>query len=139
MSIPKISQEEVNAAKEAIASEFINSYYDFLGEVRNGYSQTMEFGKKYGFTLTDEGVETHSKDSLKNLAWYQSRVFSGRWLQDWEAVGYNRFLIWELARQGFLSEKEYSNWNARATGRTSFFFISQKTAKEIYKFYLARS
>lgn len=133
MSIPKISQEELDAAKEAIAKEFIDSYYEFLEEVRSGKSQTIEFGRKYGFTLTDEGVKDRSKDSAKTLVWFQSRVFSGRWLQDWEAVGYSRYLIWELYKQGFLSNKEYYNWNARATGRTSFYYVSQKVAKEIYK------
>ena len=124
-------QEEVDAAKEKISKEFLDRFDEFLQDVPNG--GTWDFGKKYGFTLTEKGIQDHSKDTIKNLMWFQSRVFSGRYIPDWEKAGYNRYVIWDLANQGFLSLQEYSNWNARATGRTSFYYINQKVAKEIYK------
>ena len=125
------SQDEALAAKEAISREFLERFREFLQDVPNG--GTWDFGKKYGFTLTEKGIQDHSKDTIKNLMWFQSRVFSGRYIPDWEKAGYSRKVIWDLANQGFLSCQEYSNWNARATGRTSFYYISQKVAKEIYK------
>lgn len=124
-------QEEVRIAKEAIGKEFLQRFDEFLHDVPNGESR--DFGKKYGFTLTQEGIEEHKKDTIKNLMWFQSRVFSGRYLPDWERQGFNRYVIWDLANQGFLSNQEFSNYQARATGRTSFYYISQKVAKELYK------
>ena len=128
-----VDEIEVKNARDRITTEFINGYYDFIHhEIKNG--MTKEFGKKYGFILRDEEtIKKHSKDTLKNLMWYQQTVFSGRWLQGWEKEGYNRSVIWKLHDEGFLSLNEYSNWNARATGCTLFFFISQKVAREIYK------
>lgn len=123
--------KEVEDAKQKIADEFISKYYEFLADVPNGESN--DFGWKYGFKFTDEGKADHSKDTIKNLCWFQSRVFSGRFIPEWEKAGYSKYTIWELSNQGFLSWQEYSNWQARATGRTSFYYISQKTAKEIYK------
>ena len=123
--------EEVSKAWERISEEFMNRYWEFLGDVKNG--QTKEFGRKYGILLTEAGIEAHSKDTAQNVAWFQQNIFSGRWLPEWEAVGYSRNVIWQLSLDGFLSDKEYSNWTARHTGKTSWFYISQKRAREIYK------
>lgn len=126
-----VTEEEIAKAKEKISSEFINRYNDFMRDLPNG--DTIEFGRKYGIRLTEEGIQEHSKDNLKNVSWFQQWIFSGRWLPEWEREGFNRYQIWALNKQGFLSHQEYSNWNARATGKTDYYYISQKIAKEIYK------
>lgn len=126
-----VTEEEIAKAKERISKEFIGRYNEFMNDLPNG--DTVEFGRKYGVRLTAEGIQEHSKDCLKNIAWFQKWIFSGRWLPAWEKEGFNRYQIWALNKQGFLSYQEYSNWNARATGKTDFYYISQKTAKEIYK------
>ena len=118
-------------AKRKIADEFMGAYHEFLADIAD--AESIEFGKKYGFTMTSEGIKNHSKDTLKNLMWFQQRVFTGRYLPAWEKVGYDRKVIWQLNKEGWLAYQYYSNWNARATGRTDFYYIPQKTAREIYK------
>lgn len=116
-------------AKERIKKEYMDAYYEWL-EDRFKLSDN-EYGRKYGWGKSESVMKL--KDSIKAVIVFQKYIFTGRWLPAWEKVGYNRSDIWRLHREGFLSYQMYSNWNARATNRTDFFFISQKTAKEIYK------
>ena len=125
--------EEVQAAKDRIKEEFIDRYYDFLKDVPNG--ETKEFGTKYGILLTEEGIRNHSRDTMKNMLWFQQRIFNGRWLPLWVKEGYSKQVIWDLCNKGFLSYQMYSNGMARASNRTDFYYISQRVAKEIYKEY----
>lgn len=115
-------------AKAKIGDEFIRRFYEWLDDYDN--MPDREYGRKYGWL---KNPEVESKDNIKSLIRFQKYIFSGRWLPEWEREGYERNTIWDLNREGFLSYQEYSNWNARATGRTDFYYISQKTAKEIYK------
>ena len=123
--------EQVEEARNSIKAEFINRYYEFLEDVPNG--GTMEFGRKYGILLTEDGIKNHSKDTMKNLLWYQQNIFSGRWLPKWVEAGYSKHVIWDLSNEGFLSYQMYSNHMARATGRTDWYYISQRVARDIYK------
>ena len=123
--------EEITAARGKITAEFIDRYYEFLNDVPNG--NTRDFGWKYGIMLTDEGIKNHTKDTMKNFLWYQQKIFAGRWLPKWIEAGYTKQVIWALHNEGFLSYQMYSNHMARASGRTDWYYISQRIAKEIYK------
>ena len=116
-------------AKERICEEFLAAYREWLAD-RHELSD-MEYGKKYGWQKSERLMSM--KDNLQAVSFFQKYIFTGRWLPAWEKVGYDRNAIWDLHREGFLSYQMYSNWQARATGRTDFYYISQKTAKEIYK------
>lgn len=123
--------ESVGAAWEKIVDEFMSRYHEFLADAVNG--TTMEFGKKYGFNLNADVLTKYSKDTQKNLLFFQSHVFSGRYIPAWEKVGYHSNTIWALFHEGLLSHEYYSSWKAHQTGMTDFYYISQKTAKEIHK------
>jgi HSP90 family molecular chaperone len=127
----------VEEAKAQISKEFIDKFYEFLEDVKTmDVIHVGEFGKKYGILLRDEAARVkHSKDTQTNLLWFQSNIFSGRWSQAWEKVGYDRQVIYELHKAGFLSLQEYYSSMARASGRTCFYYINQANAKLIYKAY----
>lgn len=125
-------------AKAKIEKEFIDRYYEFLEDVntmdlmdlsRNG------FGWKYGILGGENFKALHGKDTQKNMLWFQTHIFSGRWSYAWEEAGYDRKMIWALHRDGFLSLQYYTNGRARATGKTDFYYINQANAKVIYKKY----
>lgn len=123
-------------SRKKIEQEFMNKYYEFLDDMKSTKPDDHEFGKKYGFFFVDPArIEKYRKDNQTTLMYFQREVFSGRWLPMWEKEGYERKIIWQLYEEGFLSYKYYSNSYARATGRQDFLYISQKTAKEIYKTY----
>lgn len=115
-------------ARAKISEEFMSRYFEWLKDYEE--MADMDYGRKYGW---QRNPEIEAKDNMKSLIRFQKYMFSGRWLQEWEKAGYDRKTIWDLNREGFLSYQMYSNWNARASGRTDFYYISQKTAKEIYK------
>lgn len=126
----------VNEAKEMIAKEFIDKYYEFLNDVNTmDVTDTSRggFAWKYGFIGGENFKKLHGKDTQKNLLWFQANVKSGRWLYNWEKVGYDRKTIWALYHEGFLSCQYYTNSMARATGQTEFYYINQANAKVIYK------
>lgn len=122
-------------AKKAISKEFMEKYYEFVEDVRTKPENDRDFAWKYGYVLTANIKDRFGKDNQTNLVFFQKYIFSGRWLPEWEKIGYAKEIIWQLHRDGFLSYQMYSNWNARASGKTNFYYISQKTAIEIYKDY----
>ena len=113
-------------ARARIESEFIGGFYEWLKDEKE--LPEMEFAKKYGWMRRGEHAKTH-KDNLAGVAVYQKYFHRMRRNEDFTAAGYDIRAIWELARDGFLSETQ-RNWK-------SCFFISQKTAKEILKRYKA--
>lgn len=119
----------VREARVRIAQEFMDKFYEWLDDLDK--MPDYEYGRKYGWQKSQKAI----KDNLKGVTTFQKYIFSGRWLPQWERAGYDKSDIWELSREKFLSNVEYSNWEARQTGRTSFYFISQARAKEIYKAY----
>ena len=129
----------IEESRNKIEQEFINRYYEFLKDVNEKEENNRDFGWKYGWVLTDSMKKKFSKDTQANMIWFHGHIFSGRWLPQWEKAGYDRKILSELHRIGFLSYKYYSNWNARATGKENLYFISQATAKEIYKFHKAQN
>lgn len=121
--------QDVIDAKAKISNEFIDRYHTWLKD----YDELSDhdYGWKYGWTKSKSMPV--AKDCMKSVMMFQKYIFSGRWLPDWEKAGFDRKVIWQLYRDKFLSNTEYSNSHARATGHTSWYFISQATAKAIYK------
>ena len=127
---------DTKEARAAIATEFMNGFYEFLADVKaygNGSFDPWDFGMKYGYKLTESGIKEHSKDTQKNMLWYQAHIFSGRHTHGWEKAGYSAKVIWELWHEGFLSHDDCWSHKARIMGKTDFYYISQGTAKQIYK------
>ena len=116
-------------AKERISLELMDSFREWLRDWDE--MEKYEFMRKYYYGK-GQNKPKYNFEWLKHFMNYE---FCGRWLPAWEKVGYPREIIWDLNREGWLSYKAYSNWNARATGRTSWYFISQRTAREIWKQY----
>ena len=121
-------------AREKIIEEFMSKYYEWLKDREELSNQ--EYGMKYGWGKSEKLMSL--KDNLTAVTFFQKYIFSGRWLPQWEKQGYERHIIWELHRSGFLSHDYWTNSNARASGRTDFFYLSQKVAKEVYKEYKGR-
>ena len=117
----------IEEAKYRIKQEFIEKFNQWLTDYTE--MPDREYERKYGYS---KGKVTPN-DNLMWLVWFQGHIFAGRWLPEWEKVGFTRQLIYQLHLEGFLSYQEYSNWTARMTGETSFYFINQKVAKQIYK------
>lgn len=115
--------------KTRIKQEFMDRYAQWLSDRFD--LNDHDYGWKYGWQKSEKLLNL--KDNLQAVIFFQKYIFSGRYLPAWEKEGYDRKEIWRLSREGFLSNKEYSDWEARATGRTSFYYISQNTAKMIYK------
>ena len=115
-------------ARVKISEEFMNRFYQWIADYAE--MPDKDYGWKYGF-LKNPNIE--AEDSINSLIRFQKYIFNGRWLPDWDRIGYDKHVIWELNREGFLSHQMYSNWTARHSGQTDFFYISQKTAKEIYR------
>lgn len=117
-------------AREKISKEFIDSYYEFLEDLNT--LDVQAFGRKYGIGYSDKTPKT---DCVRAVMNFQKYVFAGRYINAWEKVGYDKQIIWELHRDGFLSHDYNTSWEARQLGRQDFYYLSQKTAKEVYKKY----
>ena len=114
-------------AKERIGQELISGFREWLAD-RDNLTED-EYGRKYGW---GKG-ENKQSDSLKSLKVYMEYFFTGRYLPGWIRQGYTSEVIWELYHEGFLSYTLYSSYNARMRGKTDWFYIPQRTAREIYK------
>ena len=117
-----------NESKEMICKEFMDKYREWLSDYAD--LNDHDYGWKYGW---QKNPNIQHKDNLKAVTYFQKYIFSGRWLPDWVKVGYDKSAIWELHNEGFLSYSYWSNWQARATGHTDFYYLSQKSAREIWK------
>lgn len=118
----------VNEAKLKIATEFIGKYVEWLNDYNNKDMTDKEYGRKYGWGRSLEQM----KDTQKSLIWFQSHIFSGRYNYEWKEIGIDYF---ELYRIGFLSYDNLWGSKARMLGKTDWYYINQKKAKEIYKAY----
>lgn len=116
-------------AKMQIAREFISKYAEWLEDHNNPEMSDRDYGRKYGWGKSD----TEMKDTQKSLIWFQSHIFSGRYIGGWEDIGIDKATIFELHRSGFLSYDYCSSHKARMLGKTDFYYINQAKAKEIYK------
>ena len=114
-------------AKERISLELMDSFREWISDY--DAMTDYDFMRKYTYGKGKEKPK-YPFESLKHFMNYE---FGGRWLPHWIKEGYPREVIWALHREAWLSLQEYSNWNARATGRTAFYYLSQRTAREIWK------
>ena len=135
----EITADIIAETKSKICDEFIGRFHEFISDVTNLISGEMtefNFGKKYGFTFrTPEIAKKHIKENLTNIAFFQKNVFCGKYTKGWENSGYNIRVVWKLKDEGFLSYDYNYSSRARADGKTDFFYISQETAKKIFKEY----
>ena len=116
-------------AKEMISRELINSFLEYIKDWDE--MPDFEYGQKYGWGKGSN----KPKLNFEGLKHFMDLIFGGRWLPHWVKAGYPREIIFDLHREGWLSYQQYSNWNARATGRTDWYYIPQRTAREIWKAY----
>jgi len=120
-------------AKKSIAKEFISKYLEWIADYNNTELTASDYGRKYGYSRSEE-TKTQ-KDTQANLVWFQANIYSGKYIGGWERVGYEKSMIYNLHQMGFLSYQYYSNYQARQTGHSDFYYINQAKAKEIYKAY----
>lgn len=122
----------IEEAKAKMESEFMSKYAAWLDDFEN--LSDRDYGRKYGWTKS----KSFCGDCLKSVVLFQKYIWSGRWMCDWEKAGYDKKVIWQLANEKYLSHSYYSNWHARATGHTDFYYFSQVMAKQIYKAHKAK-
>lgn len=137
-----VTHEMIDETKKRITYEFISRFYEFIEDVKKYISSEFDqkdFGWKYGWVFNSiETAEKHTKETLSNIAFFQKKVYCGKWSFKWENDGYNLRVIWKLAESGFLSHDQYYNNNARVSGKTDFYYISQATAKQLFREYKER-
>ena len=118
-------------AKMKVAQEFISKYVEWLNDHNNPEMSDRDYGRKYGWGK----CTSEMKDTQKSMLWFQSHVFSGRYIWAWKEVGIDRDTVYELHRIGFFSYDYCTSYKAKMLGKTDFYYISQNKAKEIYKVY----
>ena len=111
-------------AKDKIVKEFIDRYHRWLSD-RTELSD-HDYGWKYGYLKSERLLSL--KDNQQAVIYFQKYIFCAYRTDDaWEKEGYDRRAIWQLHRDGFLSED--------LSMRKVYRYISQATAKKIYKEY----
>lgn len=115
-------------AKTKITEEMHEGFLEWLKDLE-GMSEN-DFGKKYGWIMNKE--KQYGFD-LRSFLVYREYFFLGRYIPYWEKAGYERQAIYDLHKEKWLSYTYYSNWKARASNRTEWYFIPVRTAKEIWK------
>lgn len=113
-------------AKAKITAEFITRYNQWLEDKDN--LPEIDYARKY--PTYSERIRT-LKDNFTAVAYFQSNVYNGKWKYQWVNEGYDFSDLMQLVREGFLSITEYTNRYKHPD--TARFYLSQKTAKEIWK------
>lgn len=112
-------------AKEKIKAHFMEVYYEWMQDRVD--LNDHDYGWKYGFQKSEKLMAL--KDNLTAVTYCQKYINSCYWDVDrWEKFGINRQIVWELAREGWLSEQMY--WKR---GKKTVYYLSQQKAKEIWK------
>ena len=124
---------EIIEAKLKIAKEFISKYLEWLADYNDKEMTDLDYGRKYGWRR-NHSIKT-MKDTQKALIWFQSHIFSGRYLDGWTDAGIDRNTVYALHRNGFFSYDSYSSYKARMLGKCDFYYLSRTKGKEIYKAY----
>lgn len=105
-----------------IKAEFMERYDEWFKDRTE--LNDHDYGWKYGWQKSEKLLSL--KDNLTAVAMFQKYIFSAyRTTNQWKRAGYDERAIWDLCREGFLSMRDHK--------RETYRFISQKTAKEIYK------
>lgn len=120
-------------AKLKIAKEFIGKYNEWLNDYNNAEIPEREYGRKYGWYRNNS--IPFMKDTQKSMIWFQTHIFSGKYVKAWKEDGIDLQMLVELHRENFLSYDYCTSYKARMLGKTDFYYISQNKAKEIYKAY----
>lgn len=118
-------------ARKDICKEFISGYLEWLTDEKE--MNDSDYSVKYGW---GKAPEAH-KECFASVKVYMEYFFCGRYLPGWEKAGYTREAIYALNHEGFLSYKFYGNWDARMRGKTEWYYISQRVARNIYNEYKA--
>ena len=121
---------DINEAKKVISDDFLNRYYSWLEDYNNKELSDRDYGHKYGW---GRGSEEQKKDLQKNLLWFQSHVYSGRYINGWPELGIDRNMVYQLHREGFFSYDYCTSYKARCLGKTDFYYLNQAKVKEIWK------
>ncbi len=110
----------VTETKMMIKAEFIKTYYEWLKDLKE--MSDKDYGFKYGWAKSQKEF----KDNQQTMLTFTKYIFNAfRTDKQWEEAGYEKQIIWQLTREGFLSETS-RKWK-------TFRYISQATAKQIYK------
>lgn len=121
-------------AKIMIAKEFIEKYLEWINDYNNQELSDFDYGRKYGWRRNTS--EQTKKDLQKNMIWFQSHIFSGKYIPAWKKEnGIELQMLVALHREGFLSYDYCTSWKARQLGKTDFYYINQAKAKDIYRAY----
>lgn len=128
----KFTDTQINDGKNKVAKIFIDKFYEFIEDLKNTNGTGYEFSRKYGATFHPESVEKHTKNTLTNATWFSSQFFNGGNIDFWTKNGFEKELIWELVKEGFLSE--FTSWRS---GSKTFYYIKQDTVKDIFRNYKA--
>jgi len=70
--------------------------------------------------------------------WFRDNMYEGQWSFGWNKLGIRKEVLWALARDKFFSHKQYSNWDARNTGKTDWYFMSKQNTKKMYQDYISK-
>lgn len=116
-------------ARAAIKSEFMKRYDQWLFD-RFALNDS-DYGCKYGWCKSEGLLKL--KDSIKAVTMFQKYIFSGRYLPKWVKEGYGQQELYDLVRDGWLSEDYSYSSRAIREGKTNFIYLSQRVAKEVWK------
>lgn len=115
-------------AKAKIIEEMREGFLEWLKDLDE--LSENDFRAKYGWIVNKE--KKYGKD-LKSFLVFRKYFFAGRYIQYWEKAGYTKQAIYALHDEKWLSYKFYSNYRAISCGRSEWYFIPIRTAKEIWK------
>lgn len=113
----------------AIKKEFMERYEQWM--IDRFDLNDHDYGWKYGWCKSENLMNL--KDSIKAVTIFQKYIFSGKYMQTWEKEGYTRHELWELVRDGWLSEDYSCSSKAIREGKTNFIYLSQRVAKEVWR------
>lgn len=113
-----------NQAMAILEAEFLDSYGDWYMDVKELSDSEWNVRHSWGRT---EALK-NCKDNLKTVVVFQKYFHKARTVKEFkEEFGIEREIIWELARDKWLSKDEY---NGRKETR---YYFNQQRAKEIWK------
>ena len=117
-------------AKRMIEEEFMKRFDQWKYD--NEYLPYSDLGRKYGYTRP---LRYNQMTDLEKMNIFRTYIFAGHYLKDWQRLGIDKYDIWELKNDGFLSYQYYSDWTSRQTGRSDFYYLSKREATKIFKKY----
>lgn len=111
-------------AKQIIMDDFMARYYQWMQDRID--LNDDDYGWKYGWQKSEKLMKL--KDNLTAVAVFQKYIEPMRTDEKIEKqFGIERRIVWELSKEKFFSSSQ-KQWHM-------YYFISQQTAKEIYKLY----